>query len=111
MSSPRRLLLLNQMAGPLFRQLAIGLSRHYPDGAVLITGHPDTISIGKKYLPFLKIVQAPGYNRRSMIQRLYSWACYLINITPHILFARHDDFILLVSNPPCWVLGLVFNSI
>lgn len=100
MSSPRRLLLLNQMAGPLFRQLAEGLSSYYPDGAVLVTGHPDTLSIGKQNFPSLNIVQAPEYNRRSIFHRFYSWISYLIIITPHIIFARHDDFILLVSNPP-----------
>ena len=42
MSDIKRLILLNQMAGPLFRELAEGLSDAYDEGCFLLTGHPDT---------------------------------------------------------------------
>ena len=38
-----RLIMLNQMAGPLFRELAEDLAPLYEDGCLLMTGHPDTL--------------------------------------------------------------------
>ena len=48
MSDIKRLILLNQMAGPLFRELAEGLSDAYDEGCFLLTGHPDTLSLRNK---------------------------------------------------------------
>jgi len=104
MNGPRRLVLLNQMAGPLFRQLAEGLAIHYPDGGVLVTGHPDTLAMASKIEPKLKLHPAPGYNRRTHLTRIYSWFRYLFSITKHLVMVRKGDVILLVSNPP--LLGL-----
>ena len=36
------------MAGPLFRELAEGLSDAYDEGCFLLTGHPDTLSLRNK---------------------------------------------------------------
>ncbi|WP_438959050.1 glycosyltransferase family 4 protein [Porticoccus sp.] len=112
MKSIRRLVLLNQMAGPLFRQLAEGLAGCYPDGAQLVTGHPDTLAVAGELAPNLEVVAAPGYDRRSRFRRVYSWFRYLFRITGRILFARKGDALLLVSNPPLlvpwvWLLSLL----
>ena len=40
-----RLIMLNQMAGPLFRELAEDLAPLYKDGCLLVTGHPDTLKM------------------------------------------------------------------
>ena len=104
MNGPRRLVLLNQMAGPLFRQLAEGLAIHYPDGGVLVTGHPDTLAMASKIEPKLKLHPAPGYNRRTHLTRIYSWFRYLFSITKYLVMVRKGDVLLLVSNPP--LLGL-----
>lgn len=111
MNSIRRLVLLNQMAGPLFRQLAEGLAGRYPDGVQLITGHPDTLAMAGEVSPNLEVVEAPGYDRRSRFYRVYSWFRYLFSVTGRILLARKGDTVLLVSNPPLlgpWVWLLSF---
>ena len=96
----RRLVLLNQMAGPLFRELAEGLAPHYPEGAVLLTGHPDTLSMQDQVGDKLLIKEAPGYDRRSLFRRLYSWGKYLLASTRSILGGSGSDSFLIVSNPP-----------
>lgn len=92
--------MLNQMAGPLFRELAEGLALHYPEGAVLLTGHPDTLLMEEQVNDKLLIRQAPGYDRSSLFKRLYSWSKYLLASTRSILGGRGSDAFLIVSNPP-----------
>jgi len=100
MKQNSRLVMLNQMAGPLFRELAEGLAPCFSEGALLFTGHPDTLS--KSYNPSgnLKTLSAPGYDRRSKLRRVFSWLRYLIASTRLILGSRKSDLFLLVSNPP-----------
>lgn len=104
MSSIRRLVLLNQMAGPLFRQLAEDLACHYPDGCLMLTGHPDTLGMVNRLGAGLEIRNAPAYDRGSRLRRVFSWMHYLLASTGFVLLARKGDAILLVSNPP--VLGV-----
>ena len=101
-----RLIMLNQMAGPLFRELAEDLTPLYPHGCLLVTGHPDTLAktIGKD--SNLTIKSAPVYNRTSKFQRIYSWLNYTLAVSKYILSSNRNDAILLVSNPPilgAWV--------
>ena len=63
--------MLNQMAGPLFRELAEGLAPCFSDGALLFTGHPDTLTKSYTLAEKLKIISAPGYDRRSMLRRVF----------------------------------------
>lgn len=112
MTPIRRLVLLNQMAGPLFRQLAEGLANQYPQGCLLVTGHPDTLTMVSHPPAGLVIEAAPAYDRRSGGRRVLSWARFLWRSTPFILRARPGDAILLVSNPPLlgpwvWLLSRV----
>ena len=95
-----RLILLNQMAGPLFRELAEDLSPMYQSGCVLVTGHPDTLALENDYRRKLVISPAPGHNRSSKFQRVLSWLKYVLFISKSVLFAKTGDGILLVSNPP-----------
>ncbi len=115
MSNVRRLVLLNQMAGPLFRQLAEGLAPCYAEGALLLTGHPDTLAKVGQLNPALQVIAAPAYNRRSRFHRVFSWICYMRSATRYILCARKGDVVLLVSNPPLlgfWVCLLsLFRSV
>ena len=73
----KRLILLNQMAGPLFRELAVGLSPYYEDGCLLLTGHPDTLSLKDNLPDQLVLKPAAAYDRGSMSRRFYSWLKYL----------------------------------
>ena len=94
------------MAGPMFRELAEDLAPLYPEGCVLVTGHPDTLAKRLVVTPNLTIKMAPTYNRTSKFQRVYSWLSYTLVASRYILLSGQDDAILLVSNPPilgAWV--------
>ena len=106
MNEVSRLVMLNQMAGPLFRQLAYELASFYPCGVLLVTGHPDALSMAGSLGEKLEIVAASKYDKRTYFLRLFSWLCYLKNVSGLILFPRKGDALLLVSNPPilgAWV--------
>jgi colanic acid biosynthesis glycosyl transferase WcaI len=96
----RRLILLNQGAGPLFRQLAEGLAPLYPDGGVLLTGYPETLRLANQLGPHLRICSAPAYDRASHVRRALSWLRYLLATTRYVLLAKQGDALLIVSNPP-----------
>ncbi len=100
----KRLIMLNQMAGPLFRELSEDLAPLYDSGAVLITGHPDTLALKDTKVSNLTIKKAPEYNRNSWTSRVLSWFQYVLFISKSVLCARAGDGILLVSNPP--ILGV-----
>ena len=110
-----RLIMLNQMAGPLFRELAEDLAPLYKDGCLLMTGHPDTLQYPLSEKSKLSVKAGPVYNRTSKFRRVQSWLSYLFASTSHILSAKSGDAILLVSNPPLlgpwvWILSR-FKSI
>lgn len=100
MKRVQRLIMLNQMAGPLFRELAEDLAPLYEKGCLLVTGHPDTLSKDVAKNPNLIIKPAAAYNRGSLLKRLMSWTLYVFSVSKYIIFAKRDEAILLVSNPP-----------
>lgn len=95
-----RLIMLNQAAGPLFRELGEDLAKHYEDGCILMTGHLDTLKKKSPRESKLRIEKGPTYDRRSMISRLVSWLLYIFSSTRYVLKAKSSDAILIVSNPP-----------
>jgi len=95
--------MLNQMAGPLFYEVAEGLAPFFANGVELFTGHPDTLAKTYTTHSNLKITPAPVYDRRTILHRLSSWIRYLLATVPIILSSRKNDFFLIASNPP--VLG------
>ena len=99
MTSSRRYFLFNQMAGPLFRELAIAVAEDSAKGAVLYTGHPDTVALGPE-IGALQIAQMPGYDRRSKLRRLLSWGRYTLRALREIARMKRSDVAILVSNPP-----------
>ena len=98
MTIPKRLIMLNQMAGPLFRELAEGLAPCFADGALLFTGHPDTLLCGNDDNIKLTISSAPAYDRRSLLHRVISWIHYLLSSSRLIFGSQKSDLFLLVSN-------------
>ena len=106
MSKVKRLIMLNQMAGPLFCELAEGLSNEFVDGVVLHTGHPDAKNINNNSSGNIQLITAPEYNRKSRLTRGLTWVRYLISTTKLILFSKKSDGFLLSSNPP--ILGIWF---
>ena len=99
MTKTTDILFLNQMAGPLFRELAEGLSLKMPKNSTLFTGHPDTLAIGSSTSK-LMISRAPTYNRRSKLFRVLSWINYSLFASWKILKADSNTVIFIVSNPP-----------
>ena len=100
MKDANRLVMLNQMAGPLFRELAEEVSPHFGDGVLLYTGHPDTLSRVYVQEEKLKVLAAPTYDRRSLLRRLASWGYYLLAVSRLIIGGNARDRFLIVSNPP-----------
>ena len=104
-----RIVLLNQMAGPLFRELAEDLAKIWSQ-SLLYTGHPDTLqspaSIG------LSIKAAPAYDRSSNPKRLLSWFRYFFGALWVTARQPSDALLFIVSNPPfLGLLGLLFKII
>ena len=99
MTKTTDILFLNQMAGPLFRELAEDLSLKMPKNSTLLTGHPDTLAIGSSTNK-LMISKAPTYNRRSKLFRVLSWINYSLFAFWKMLKADSNTLIFIVSNPP-----------
>lgn len=99
MNRINRVLFLNQMAGPLFRELAEDLSSYYPESSELFTGHPDTVNYINSRSK-LNITKAPSYNRGSLSHRLLSWFSYAFFVFFKMLFAPKGTLLFVVSNPP-----------
>jgi len=92
-----RILFLNQVAGPLFRELAadvaVSLGR-----SILLTGQGSVAA--REAGPALEIVGAPEYDRRNLGRRVFSWLAYFA-IALRITFTVPPGTLLfIVSNPP-----------
>jgi len=102
---PPKLLVLNQMAGPMTWELVVDLIEPLESVAVL-TGHPDTLA--KEAPSGLHITPATAYQRGSFVVRSWSWARYLLQAFFWLFkWPRHTP-ILVFSNPPMglWVAAL-----
>ena len=100
-SSPR-LLILNQMAGPMTWELAEDLGKELGSVA-LLTGHPDTLDKGGA--PGVRLYPAPAYQRGSFLRRALSWLSYLLTAFFWLWRFPRQTPLLLFSNPPmlCWL--------
>jgi glycosyltransferase involved in cell wall biosynthesis len=94
-----KILFLNQMAGPLFRELAEDLADSFSGVSVLKTGHPDTIAIGS-FSKKLLIEAYPGYNRKTYLSRVISWLKYTFLVSIAMFRLDNNTAIFIVSNPP-----------
>ena len=75
MNKINKVIMFNQMAGPLFRELAEDISKNFSIKSELYTGHPDTL-IFIDQIDTLTITKAPSYDRRSKTTRIFSWIKY-----------------------------------
>lgn len=100
-----RLLILNQMAGPMTWEMAEDLGDAL--GCVaLLTGHPDTL---QKENPQVLLSSAVPYERGSLPQRARSWARYWLQALLWLRQWPPETPLLLYSNPPllAWLGWLV----
>lgn len=96
--------LFNQMAGPLFRELALDLASRLPRGATLITGHPDTVALAARS-DSLKIVPAAEYDRRNRRTRLRSWLQYSLQAFARMLSGQTSANLVVTTPPTLGVLA------
>lgn len=92
-----RVLFLNQVAGPLFRELAEDVAKQLGSG-VLLSGH--TQGIAREMDPRLRVVAAPDYDRRNLLTRAWSWLRYFVAAFWQAWTAGRGTLLFLVSNPP-----------
>ena len=92
-----RLLILNQMAGPMTWELARDLSRQLGPVA-LLTGHPETLAKGSQGL--VSLFPSVPYNRATNVSRGLTWLLFLGHA--FLWLQRWPGHIpcLLFSNPP-----------
>lgn len=106
MSKINRIFFLNQMTGPLFRELCIDAAKEFEEVCTLYTGHPDTIlDFERNNHENLRLIKSVEYNRSSFLTRASSWLMYSAGAFIRILFAPKDTLLFAVSNPP--TLGIV----
>jgi len=108
-----KIIFLNQMAGPLFREMAEAVAERFPGMSLLVTGHPDTISSFDRHCS-LQILQAPAYNRSSKWRRACSWLSYTVYASVLVIRSHRDALFVISSNPPIlppamWLIGRIVN--
>ncbi len=97
-STPQqRILVLNQMAGPMTWELVEDLAN---SGwrVELLTGHPDTVVKGSR--PNLTIHRSFRYRRGSMLKRSVCWLCYMAHAFFWLWRWSPSVPLLVFSNPP-----------
>ena len=90
--------LINQVAGPLFIDIANEYVKKYKN-VHLITGN-----IESTYSELDKNISVTfniAYNRNKKFNRIFTWLFFYIQTVIHLIFKGHKyDKILLVTNPP-----------
>ena len=92
-----RILMLNQVAGPLFRELAEDLAIEF-GGADLLSGHLDDVA--RQPHPALRMISGPDYDRRNLWRRGWSWMAFSLRALREVLRSDRNTLLLIVSNPP-----------
>ena len=95
-TSKKRIILFNQVSGPLFYDLSRELSTNSYE-VVLHTGDE---SLYKGRSENFKLSIAPKYNRKSKTTKFISWFLYLLSSINLIFFHRKNDFFIFSTNPP-----------
>lgn len=96
-SKTPRLLILNQMAGPMTWELAEDLGAAL-GGVALLTGHPDTLAKGSRAA--VQLYPAAPYQRGSYPRRMLSWLAYWVQAFAWLWRWPAATPLLLFSNPP-----------
>ncbi len=94
---PSGILFLNQVTGPLFRELAEDVAREIGH-AELLTGNSDEISCAEGST--LRLRRAPHYDRRSLAHRACSWVAYFLQAAVTVFRSDRRHVLFIVSNPP-----------
>lgn len=92
-----KILFLNQVAGPLFRELAEDVAGEIGD-CVLLSG--DGYDADWQARPALHVIDAPRYDRSSLPRRALSWVAYFLKALFWAIRVPRRTTLFLVSNPP-----------
>ncbi len=103
-----RIIFLNQMAGPLFRELAEDMAQQWPP-SLMYTGHPDTLQHGGTAA--LTILPAAMYQRRSYATRVLSWARYSVSVFFRCLALDKKAVLFMVFPPFVGMIGYLFRKL
>jgi len=105
----KKIILVNQVTGPLFIDIANAFSANDFD-TQLYTGQ-----IEKTYADVdseVRINKCFGYSRSTFFNRISSWLGFTIQVFFKLLFKRHEAHLLFVSNPPLVpFIGLIFHKL
>lgn len=93
----RKIVLINQMAGYLFIDIANGCAKQY-DEVVLIAGslHPLNTPLDAS----IKVRKIKEYKRKTTFQRFYSWVIGFIQCLYLVKFKYRSHKLIISSNPP-----------
>jgi len=100
MTSPQakcEFIFLNQVTGPLFRELAEDLSQQVGP-SVLIAGNIQALCDGKG--ENLSLISAPEYRREGNWYRILTWCRYFVFVLCAIWRLPSSGVLFIVSNPP-----------
>lgn len=89
--------MLNQVAGPLFRELAEDIALEF-GGSDLLSGHLD--GMARQPPASLTIISGPDYDRRNFSRRIWSWLIFFFRAVYETFRSDRDTLLLIVSNPP-----------
>ena len=101
-----RIILLNQVVGPLFYELSLSLSSQFKGGGILLFGNIVERDIKQERESKLLTFKLPKYNRKNVLIKFVSWINYSINTCFYISKLRKDDVLLISSNPPIMIVFL-----
>lgn len=113
---PKSLILVNQMAGILFKTLAKNLAPKFEKGVFLLTGHPDTIKeIDEDFTFNCNVVPLAKYDRRNNFLRFYSWCLFSFQVILKFRKLSQKGLLIVSSNPPflpilTWLLSCFFKT-
>jgi len=104
-----KIIFLNQMAGPLFRELAEDLARIWSP-SLLYTGHPHTAH--RRGNQSLTIKTGTEYDRSNNFTRIISWLRYFWGALITVYTQPTRSLLFIVSNPPfLGLIGLLFKLV
>lgn len=104
-----KIIFLNQMAGPLFRELAEDIATELGH-SILFTGHNQTVN--HHSVKKLDIIKGIAYNRSNFILRVFTWTKYFVDSIYLVLKSSDKTLLFINTNPPyLGLVGSLFKSI
>ena len=99
MSKINKIYVYNQVIGPLFRELILGIDKKMYNQIIVLTGNPESFDNISKTSNII-VKKAKSYNRKNSFNRIFSWFAFTLQTTRYILKSNKNDLLIFVSNPP-----------